>query len=216
MASQQLFGILQIQIRAGGWDELPLYRAAVSLGRGIANQIVLQDPKVSSQHAELTLGRDGWLVSDLGSSNGTFLEGQRLPPGTHVPFQPGQTVTIGEFALSIRLLHPNETPPPSLGDQVSIGPKPQPGLAVYIGGKVRKVALDKNTLVITPWLFCIADTYSADDISPTVQKIQVMGKETPGSSFHKFLRWIEELQHSFHRAIAHNGTLFDFSVNPRI
>ncbi|NIV32677.1 MAG: FHA domain-containing protein, partial [Anaerolineae bacterium] len=77
-------------------------RPAVSLGRSTANQVILQDPKVSSQHAELTLGRDGWMVSDLGSSNGTFLEGQRLPPGTHVPLQLGQTVRIGEFALSMR------------------------------------------------------------------------------------------------------------------
>ncbi len=148
MASQQLFGILQIQISAGGWDELPLSRPAVSLGRSTANQVILLDPKVSSQHAELTLGRDGWQVSDLGSSNGTFLEGQRLQPGTHVPLQLGQTVRIGEFTLSIRQLHPNETPPPSLGDQVSIQPKPQPGLAAYVRGQVQKFALDKATLVL--------------------------------------------------------------------
>ena len=148
MASQQLFGILQVQISAGGWDELPLYRSAIGLGRSTANQVILLDPKVSGQHAELTLGRDGWLVSDLGSSNGTFLEGQRLPPGTHVPLPPGQSIRIGEFALSIRLLHPNETPPPSLGDQVSIRPKPQPGLAVYVRGKVQKFALNKDTLLL--------------------------------------------------------------------
>ena len=148
MASQQLLGILQIQVGGGGWDELPLYRPTLSLGRGTANQVILQDPKVSSQHAELSLGRDGWLVSDQNSSNGTFLDGQQLPPGTHVPLQPGQTVTIGAFALSVRPLHPNETPPPSLGAQVSIQPKPQPGLAVYIRGKVQKFALDKNTLAL--------------------------------------------------------------------
>ena len=84
MASQQLLGILQIQVSGGGWDELPLYRPTVSLGRSTANQVILQDPKVSSQHAELSLGREGWLVSDQNSSNGTFLDGQRLPPGTHV------------------------------------------------------------------------------------------------------------------------------------
>jgi pSer/pThr/pTyr-binding forkhead associated (FHA) protein len=144
MTSQQLLGILQVRISSGGWDELPLYRPMVMLGRSAANPIILQDPKVSSQHAELSLGPSGWLVSDQGSSNGTFLDGQRLPPRTPVPFQPGQTLTIGSFALSLRQLRPNEPPPPSLGDQVRIEPKPQPGLAVYAGAKVLKFPLEKS------------------------------------------------------------------------
>jgi ABC-type multidrug transport system ATPase subunit/pSer/pThr/pTyr-binding forkhead associated (FHA) protein len=148
MASQQLLGMLQIQIRTGAWDELPLYQPTIKLGRSKANQVILQDPKVSSQHAELSLGPEGWLVSDQNSSNGTFLDGQRLPPGTRTSLQPGQTVKIGEFALSIRPLRPDEAPPASLGDQVSIQPQPQPGLAVYIRGKVLKFPLEKSVAIL--------------------------------------------------------------------
>ena len=148
MASQQLLGILQVQISAGGWDELPLHWPSVTLGRSKANQVILQDPKVSSQHAELSLGPDGWMIVDRNSSNGTFLEGQRLPPGTPVHLQAGQRVTIGEFALGVRQLQANEAPPASLGEQVSIQPKPQPGLAVFVQGQVMKYPLQQDVVTL--------------------------------------------------------------------
>ncbi len=148
MASQQLLGILQVQVSAGGWDELPLYSPSVRLGRSSANQVILNDPKVSSQHAELSLGQEGWLILDHNSSNGTFLDGQRLPPGTRAALHPGQTVTIGEFSLSIRALRPNETPPAFLGDQVSIQPKQRPGLAVFARGLTLKFPLEQNAAIL--------------------------------------------------------------------
>ena len=81
MNNRSLLGILEVRLAEGSQDELPIYRTALAVGRSQGNDIILDDPTVSSQHAQVSLGHAGWLVSDINSSNGTFLDGQRLTPG---------------------------------------------------------------------------------------------------------------------------------------
>ncbi|MBX3200347.1 MAG: sigma-54-dependent Fis family transcriptional regulator [Labilithrix sp.] len=61
--------------------------------------LVLQDPKVSRLHAELSPRADGLWVSDLGSKNGTWLEGIRVASAL-VPN--GATVRLGDASLLVR------------------------------------------------------------------------------------------------------------------
>ena len=79
MADQSFLGILRVQIAAGGTDELPLYKPTVKLGRGRDNDVILDDPKVSSHHAQLSFGREGWLVGDLNSRNGRGVFSKATP-----------------------------------------------------------------------------------------------------------------------------------------
>jgi len=48
------------------------------VGRGAHNDVVIPEPSVSETHAKLERREDGWCVTDLGSTNGTFVGGQRL------------------------------------------------------------------------------------------------------------------------------------------
>src|SRR4051812_32712881 len=67
--------------------------APLRIGRDAANDVVLQDPNVSRFHAEIALSGESITVRDLGSSNGTRLNG--VPVGTD-----GETVpTGGEIAI---------------------------------------------------------------------------------------------------------------------
>src|SRR5262245_59432973 len=76
-------------------------RGSCSLGRTVANTIVLDSPKVSRRHALIHLQNIGelWLI-DFGSSNGTFLNNRRI----HHPIRlsDGDQITIGDRILKVR------------------------------------------------------------------------------------------------------------------
>jgi len=143
-----LLGILQIQTPTGGQDLLPLYRPAITLGRSQNNDVILEDARVSGQHAQLNLGREGWMIGDLDSSNGTTVDGQRLAPRRPVVLSPGSKVQIGNLLLRVWVPGPDEAPPPRPGDKVRISPKQQPGLAIYHQHAMIKFALDRDVVTV--------------------------------------------------------------------
>ena len=63
------------------------------IGRGAEQNIVLNDSKVSYQHAIITHQDGAWYIRDLGSSNGTYLDGLRVNVDTM--FTDGQTIALG-------------------------------------------------------------------------------------------------------------------------
>ncbi|HEY8461545.1 MAG TPA: DUF3616 domain-containing protein, partial [Blastocatellia bacterium] len=76
------------------------------IGKAPHNRVVLSDPTVSGTHA-LILARDGgYNIVDLGSSNGTFVNGRRLGNESHV-LQHGDKIQLGQALLTFR--NPSET-----------------------------------------------------------------------------------------------------------
>jgi hypothetical protein len=73
---------------------LPALPARVLLGRDRACDCVLAEPSVSRRHAELRRDGERWLLRDVGSRNGTRLNGARLLDETEV--RPGDRVSFGE------------------------------------------------------------------------------------------------------------------------
>jgi pSer/pThr/pTyr-binding forkhead associated (FHA) protein len=77
-----------------------LGQAPVTLGRAQDSTIVLDDDYVSTHHARL-FPRDGqWLVEDLGSTNGTYLERAKVSGPT--PVKIGVPIRIGKTTVELR------------------------------------------------------------------------------------------------------------------
>lgn len=72
---------------------------ALVIGRSVGCDFVLNDPTVSRWHAELVRGEDGWLVRDMGSTNGTRVNGWRIRKAL---VRPGDVVTLGAQRLVFR------------------------------------------------------------------------------------------------------------------
>jgi hypothetical protein len=81
---------------------LPL-QLTTSLGTGSENDIVLGDPYVSGRHARLTWDGSAWWVEDLGSSNGTLLDGAPCPPYVPCQVAPGARLSLGEMSFELRI-----------------------------------------------------------------------------------------------------------------
>jgi hypothetical protein len=66
------------------------------IGRGSEADIIVDDPGVSRRHLEIRVTPDAVVATDLGSTNGTFVEGHQVPAATLVD---GNTVTIGRTRI---------------------------------------------------------------------------------------------------------------------
>ena len=66
------------------------------IGRGSEADIIVDDPGISRRHLEIRVTPDGVVASDLGSTNGTFVEGHQVPAATLVD---GNTITIGRTRI---------------------------------------------------------------------------------------------------------------------
>lgn len=77
--------------------EFPADQPVVRLGRGSGNDITLQDSQSSRHHAEITQQGGRTFIRDLGSTNGTFVNDERVIGSQ--PLQPGDRVRIGDTVL---------------------------------------------------------------------------------------------------------------------
>lgn len=82
----------------GGGDPIPLLRPALVVGRRESTDIVLRFPNVSGRHCELTIVDGYWVVKDLGSSNGTKVNGSRV---IEQRLEPGDTLSIAKHEFDI-------------------------------------------------------------------------------------------------------------------
>ncbi|MDI6814452.1 MAG: FHA domain-containing protein [Desulfitobacteriaceae bacterium] len=86
----------QLVMRAGPQPGTvyPLQKSEIYIGRDPSNDLVIGDAEVSRKHARLIWQAGGYLLEDLGSTNGTFINGQRLL-GPHL-LRPGEVIQLGE------------------------------------------------------------------------------------------------------------------------
>ncbi len=82
----------------GEHREFALEQGVTTIGREAGHAIVLSDPSVSRTHARIELGPAGATIVDLGSTNGTMLNGQPLREG-RAPLGGGDRIQIGTMVL---------------------------------------------------------------------------------------------------------------------
>jgi len=74
--------------------EYLLEKPEVFIGRDVANDLVINDPEVSRRHARIYLQGNMYIIEDLGSTNGTSVNGQKLT-GPYM-LRAGEQITFGE------------------------------------------------------------------------------------------------------------------------
>jgi pSer/pThr/pTyr-binding forkhead associated (FHA) protein len=118
----------------------------LTLGRTKENDLAVDDSSVSKMHASLMMTPEKqFVVADTGSTNGTFVDGERISYGKAVTFSESQKLKLGTVEIALKVMHEPVTSKPEL-------PKTE---AFRVGEFEFTSKLDKPTEVIRP---ALADT----------------------------------------------------------
>jgi len=96
-ALQRLRPSTGLELLAQDGRRFPLHGLMVSLGRNPDNNIVLHDTQVSRYHAIIQSQASSWVITDQNSTNGTFLNEQRLAPHQACALKPGDVLRLGNW-----------------------------------------------------------------------------------------------------------------------
>jgi len=77
-------------------DRIPLGESVITIGRRAESTIVLSDPNVSRNHAEIRPAGSGWVLVDLGSTNGSRVDGIRV---SIQPLEDGNEISFGNTRI---------------------------------------------------------------------------------------------------------------------
>jgi len=88
-----------------GVKVFPLVLPVVNIGRRLDNQLIIDDPRVSRNHAQLRTIKGRYVVFDLNSTGGTFVNGQRT---SQTVLYPGDVISLAGVAL----IFGQDNPPP--------------------------------------------------------------------------------------------------------
>jgi len=103
---------------------------SIVVGRDDGADVLIDNPSVSRRHAEIRLTDDGWVVEDLGSSNGTFLKGSRIEGVQSIGL--GDEIGFGKFSIVFgKALGEGEVP---LATPSPMEDKPAPVAPVAVEG----------------------------------------------------------------------------------
>ena len=101
-------------------------QASIIVGRDEGADVLIDNPSVSRRHAEIRLDDAGWVVEDLGSSNGTYFQGQKIAGPQSIGL--GDEIGFGKFSIVFgKALGEGEVPvakPSPMADKPAASPKP--------------------------------------------------------------------------------------------
>jgi serine/threonine protein kinase len=103
LALRRLYPLAGLKLLTQDEHEYSLRGPVTSLGRNPDNTIVLEDSQVSRYHAVIRFQAAAWLITDQGSTNGTFINDKALAPHQPHILQPGDVLRLGsQTTLHVR------------------------------------------------------------------------------------------------------------------
>jgi ABC-type multidrug transport system ATPase subunit/pSer/pThr/pTyr-binding forkhead associated (FHA) protein len=93
--------IIRYRFGDGTWQTFPMESGEKTFGRDPNCDFYLNDSEVSREHIRIRIDDDGIWIMDLGSTNGTIVNGVRLEPHQEHPLHSGQMFAIGNYLLQI-------------------------------------------------------------------------------------------------------------------
>jgi 3',5'-cyclic-nucleotide phosphodiesterase len=81
---------------------------AIFVGRAPDNEIHIKDKSVSRKHLKIVKREEKYYVTDLGSKNGTFIDGMRVTGGKEYEIREGMPIAVGKTFLSIGKAYPDD------------------------------------------------------------------------------------------------------------
>lgn len=139
----------------------PLDKDVLTLGRAPGNDIVINDPQVSRQHARITRQGELMVIEDLGSTNGTFVNGMRLR-GPHT-LASGDVIGLGDavtliyygvgIAVTETIVGQLAAPPPRYAPP-SPPPQPAPPPAYAAAPSPAMPLVEEKKSKTWPWVGC--------------------------------------------------------------
>jgi pSer/pThr/pTyr-binding forkhead associated (FHA) protein len=81
--------------------DIPL-ASKITIGRDRDNQIFIEDKMASRHHALIQKLKDAFFIKDLNSTNGTFINGKKIPKDKYIRLNKNDVIKIGRTELTIR------------------------------------------------------------------------------------------------------------------
>jgi pSer/pThr/pTyr-binding forkhead associated (FHA) protein len=102
--------IASILVRSGPQkgERLTVRTPVANIGRADYNDLVVPDASVSTMHAKLVRREGLWMIADLGSTNGSWVDEERVED--ELPLTPGATIRLGEVTM---MFEPLDSPEPA-------------------------------------------------------------------------------------------------------
>ena len=129
---------LHVTLSSGESLELSPSGSRQVLGRGRDCQLILADPAVSRKHAEIYLEEGDWFIEDLGSANGTLLNGRKIE---RARLADGDSLQLGGCRITVAI-----AAPAPVGEATVVAAAPKAGAAPR--RRAKKAGGGKNKLVL--------------------------------------------------------------------
>ena len=84
---------------AGGTHVIPLESTQLTIGRGLNNDVILEDTRVSRHHAQLRYRARRFWIADIGSTNGTFVNDEQVAERS---LRDGDVISLGGLELTFK------------------------------------------------------------------------------------------------------------------